>query len=72
MTVGDMKRLQDRLQGILQKGGEFKNQRLANLMTDLEVTYAIPLFGKDRIAAFEEGNPFVLQLYRAVSSYREF
>lgn len=73
MTVGEMQGYTKRLKEIMQiKNVDQRNQRLANLMTDLEQAYQIPMIGKDRIERFKEKNIFAWQLYRTVSFSREF
>jgi hypothetical protein len=46
-----------------------KDYRLANLMSDLESAYQIPMMRKPE---FEKANPFVIQLYKTVSESRSF
>lgn len=49
-----------------------KDVRLANLMTDLEAKYQIPIFQSDRSIAFEKENQALMQFYRTVSAERAF
>jgi hypothetical protein len=48
---------------------EIRDARLGSLMTDLEIAYQIPALSRKK---FENENPFVMQLYRAVSEARSF
>lgn len=68
MTVGEMLLYTNRLKEIMSgKPSHERDVRLANLMTDLEQAYGIPSL---RNESFETANPFVMQLYRAVSEAR--
>lgn len=67
MTFGEMRQWTERLNQILGGAQCLKDKRLANLMTDLEQAYGIPIL---RDQEFEKENPFVVQLYRAVSEAR--
>lgn len=62
----------NRFKEVKQASEPIRTIRLANLMTDLEGAYSIPLFGKERIEKFEQLNPDVMQLYRSVSKARVF
>lgn len=70
MTAGEMVRFMDRLKGIVEsKTTEaFKNERLANLMTDLERAYQIP----GLLANAGDVDPVALQFYQTVSAERSF
>lgn len=67
MTVGEMLQWTERFNQILGGAQTLKDKRLANLMTDLEQAYGIPIL---RDQEFEKENPFVVQLYRAISEAR--
>ena len=67
MTFGEMRKWTERFNQILGGAQTLKDKRLANLMTDLEQAYGIPIL---RDQEFEKENPFVVQLYRAVSESR--
>lgn len=71
MTVGEMLQYTNRLKEILASNAPqfIKDRRLANLMTDLEQAYGIPIL---RDQEFEKENPFVMQLYRTISEARMF
>lgn len=70
MTFGEMLQYTNRLKEILESNAPqcIKDRRLANLMTDLEQAYNIPIL---RDQDFEKANPFLMQLYRTVSEARE-
>lgn len=71
MTTGEMLGYTKRLQEILSlPQSAQRDMRLANLMTDLEAAYQIPVIGKERIETFKEKHPHVMQLYRTVSAAR--
>lgn len=72
MNTGEMLGYTERFKEIVnsKQSDDHKAVRLATLMTDLEGAYQIPLFGKERIEAFEKVNPHVMQLYRTVSAER--
>ena len=74
MTTGEMHKWLKRYKEIVDSKAnkDIKSMRLANLMTDLESAYNIPLFGKKRIEVFEAIHPHVMQLYRTVSEARVF
>ncbi|MBS4190351.1 hypothetical protein KHA94_09070 [Bacillus sp. FJAT-49705] len=74
MNFGQMNTYTKRLKEILstKQSSHIKSVHLASLMTDLEGSFQIPLFGKERIQVFEKQNPQVIQLYRTVSEAREF
>lgn len=69
MTFGEMLQYTNRLKEILESNApqSIKDRRLANLMTDLEQAYGIPIL---RDQEFEKENPFVMQLYRTISEAR--
>lgn len=69
MTMGEMMAWTKRLKEITESedSSDVKDQRLANMMTDLEVAYRIPAL---RNETFEKQNPHVMQLYRTVSESR--
>lgn len=69
MTVGEMLQYTNRLKEILESNAPLfiKDRRLANLMTDLEQAYGIPIL---RDQEFEKENPFLMQLYRTISEAR--
>ncbi|WP_017726734.1 hypothetical protein [Halalkalibacterium ligniniphilum] len=71
MTTGEMLGFTNRFKEIMTcKSYQLKQKRLANLMSDLERLYQIPLFGHERIQDFQKKNPFVIQLYGTVSAAR--
>lgn len=69
MTFGEMLTYTNRLKEIIYSNAPrfIKDRRLANLMTDLEQAYGIPVL---RNIEFEKENPFLMQLYRTVSEAR--
>lgn len=67
MTVGEMLGWTKRFNQILGGAQTLKDKRLAQLMTDLERAYNIPLLNDEE---WNKRNPFVVQLYRAVSEAR--
>ncbi len=69
MTTGQMLEYTNRFNGIIASNSsqDIKDVRLANLMTDLEAAYDIPMM---RSEGFEYDNPHVMQLYRTVSEAR--
>jgi len=71
MTTGEMLMFTKRFKNILEANTPqvVKDARLANLMSDLESAYNIPML---RSKNFEKQNPFVMQLYRTVSEARSF
>ena len=69
MTFGEMKAWTERFNQILGGAQCLKDKRLANLMTDLEQAYDIPILNDEE---YNRKNPFVVQLYRAVSEARSF
>lgn len=68
MTTGEMLGFTKRFNEIM-KSDKFKDARLANLMTDLEKAYDIPMVNNDE---FNKANPHVMQLYSSVSDARTF
>lgn len=52
--------------------GSIKDLRIANLLSDLEEAYQIPIFRSGRLMAFELENPLLMQFYRTVSEERSF
>ena len=70
MTTGEMLKWTNRLKEIRSiKNTELRDARLANLMTDLETAYNIPMLDNKN---YNEKNPHVMQLYRTVSAERTF
>ena len=67
MTVGEMLKWTERFNQILGGAQTLRDKRLANLMTDLEQAYDIPILNDEE---YNRKNPFVVQLYRAVSEAR--
>lgn len=67
MTVGEMLKWTERFNQILGGAQCLKDKRLAQLMSDLEQTYNIPILNNED---YNRENPFVVQLYRAVSEAR--
>lgn len=67
MTTGQMLNYTKRLKEIISGKKSLRDVRLANLMTDLEVAFNIPMFKKE---SFEIDNPFLMQLYHTVSEAR--
>lgn len=67
MTVGEMLKWTERFNQILGGAQTLKDKRLAQLMTDLEQAYDIPILNNED---YNRENPFVVQLYRAVSEAR--
>lgn len=69
MTTGEMRIWTERFNQILGGAQTLKDKRLAQLMTDLEQAYNIPILNNED---YNRENPFVYQLYRAVSEARSF
>ncbi|MEK5038937.1 hypothetical protein [Sporosarcina sp. FSL K6-3457] len=69
MVVDDMLVLTNRFKEINESKSteHIKSARLANLMTDMEQIYRIPMF---RDEDYNAKNPHVMQLYWAVSEAR--
>jgi len=67
MTAGEMLGYTKRLNAILGGYMGLRDQRLSQLMTDLEQAYNIPMLKDEQ---FEKENPFLMSLYRAVSDER--
>ncbi|AAU85055.1 hypothetical protein BCBBV1cgp8 [Bacillus phage BCASJ1c] len=68
MTFGEMAGYTKRFHEIMQLDDQqLRSERLGNLMSDMEVRYQIPIFNK---ADFNQKNPHVFYLYRAVSQAR--
>lgn len=74
MTTGEILGYTKRLKSITESNtsNREKDLRLANLMTDLEGAYQIPLFGGERLERFKKEHPHVFQLYRTASMERSF
>ncbi|UOQ93384.1 hypothetical protein MUO14_23940 [Halobacillus shinanisalinarum] len=71
MTFGEMKEFTRRLKDIMSmQDGLGKDNRLALLMTDLEVMYQIPMYGINKRNEFIKKHPHVMQLYKTVSLER--
>lgn len=66
MKLDDLLKLQRRL-GEIKKSKRFKNERLANFMTDMEQAYNIPALMNEE---FNEVHPFVIAIYREASRER--
>lgn len=70
MTTGEMLTWTNRLKEIRSiKNADLRDARLANLMSDLETVYGIPMLNNKN---YNEENPHVMQLYRTVSAERTF
>lgn len=70
MTTGEMLLYTNRLKEIRSiKNTDLRDARLANLMSDLETVYNIPMLYDE---SYNAENPFVMQLYRTVSEERTF
>lgn len=70
MTTGEMLLYTNRLKEIRSiKNADLRDARLANMMTDLESAYNIPML---RDESYNAKHPFVMQLYRTVSEERTF
>ena len=67
MTTGEMLQWTNRLNSILSGYPGLKDERLANMMTDLERAYGIPALYSE---LYEMSNPFVISLYHTVSDER--
>lgn len=67
MTFGEMRQWTERFNQILGGAQCLKDKRLAQLMTDLEQAYNIPILNDEE---WNKRNSFVYQLYRAVSEAR--
>lgn len=67
MTVGEMLQWTKRFNQILGGARCLRDKRLAQLMTDLERAYNIPISNDEE---YNQKNPFVIQLYRAVAEAR--
>lgn len=68
MTTGEMLTWTNRLKEIRSiENTELRDARLANLMSDLETVYGIPMLNNKN---YNEENPNVMQLYRTVSAER--
>jgi len=67
MTVGEMLGLTDRFKEIISFNSAEQGERLANLMTDMEVAYDIPILNNE---SFNKRNPFVIAMYRTISNAR--
>ena len=70
MTTGEMLTWTNRLKEIRSiKNADLRDARLANLMSDLETAYNIPMLQDE---SYNAKHPFVMQLYRTVSEERTF
>ena len=70
MTTGEMLLYTNRRKEIRSiKNADLRDARLANMMTDLESAYNIPML---RDESYNAKHPFVMQLYRTVSEERTF
>lgn len=67
MTVGEMLGLTNRFKEIISFNSAEQGERLANLMTDMEVAYDIPILNNEN---FNKKNPFVISMYRTISEAR--
>lgn len=68
MTTGEMLHYTNQLKKICSiKSVNLRDAQLANLMTELEIKYKIPLI---RDEEFEQKNPLLMQLYRTISELR--
>lgn len=48
-----------------------KSVRMSALMTDMENVFQIPIYGRERVAAFKRSFPEVIDFYREVSLARD-
>lgn len=71
MTFGEMFDYTNRFNNIIHSSSanDVKDMRLANLMSDLESAYQIPMLSNND---FEMQNTELMQLYRTVSDERSF
>lgn len=68
MTFGEMNTFTQRFNEICETQSEaVRDVRLATLMTDLEITYTIPMFNSEK---FNSENIQLMQLYCTVSDAR--
>lgn len=67
MTTGEMLGWTNRFKEIMSAPKKLRSKRLANLMTDLEIAYKIPMLQSNN---FHSNNGPVMQLYRTVSEAR--
>jgi hypothetical protein len=72
MTMREMSKWTRRLLDILNSDTptDLKDQRLANLMSDMEEAYQIPVLDREKRKQFEKQNPFVMAMYNAVAEAR--
>lgn len=70
MTLAELAQYTVRLIEILSiKDNHHRDMRLANLMTDLEVAYNIPVINDEE---FNQKNELLIGFYRMVSNLRSF
>ncbi|PFP17542.1 hypothetical protein COJ96_26380 [Bacillus sp. AFS073361] len=69
MTTGEMLIYTQKYNDILALPKRKRSLKLANLMTELEVNFKIPMIKSDR---FNQGNFYLMVLYRMISDERKF
>ncbi len=69
MTTGEMLVYTRKYNDILALPKGKRSVKLAVLMTELEITFKIPMINSDK---FNQENPFLMQLYRTISGERTF
>ena len=67
--MNTLQRLKERFEEINKTDEPLRTKRLAALMTDLEIIYAIPTLNYQN---FKQKNPEVFAFYREVSNARTF
>ncbi|GGN66318.1 hypothetical protein [Oceanobacillus indicireducens] len=69
MTHKELQSYRNRFEEIKKSDEPIRTRKLASLMSDLELSYNIPVFA---MAVYEKNNPEVMALYREVSNARTF
>ncbi|OHR68702.1 hypothetical protein HMPREF3291_08620 [Bacillus sp. HMSC76G11] len=69
MTTGEMLIYTKKYYDILALPKRKRSLKFANLMTELEVNFKIPMINSNR---FNQENPYLMQLYRMISNERQF
>lgn len=69
MTHKELQSYRNRFEEIKKNDEPIRTRRLASLMSDLELSYNIPVFTE---AVYAKKNPEVMALYREVSNARTF
>lgn len=69
MTTGEMLVYTRKYNDILALPKGKRSVKLAVLMTELEITFKIPMINSDK---FNQENPFLMELYRTISGERTF